>query len=336
MNISPIRSRVRLAAFASVALLALPAAARAQTAVESGIWTLQDENASIATNSPSDRFYVNGVNLSWTSPVGMVPDSVAGFGHALFGDGAQRINLGLEQQLYTPFDTRAINPPKNDEPYAGYLVVNLSLIQDTANTRSILCANLGVIGAGAGGEIVQNGFHAVIGQSGTHGWAYQLPTEPAVDFLGARIWRLPLAQFGGIETDALPQISAMAGLTEDYVQPALGLRLGQNLNADFGPSLLTNSPSGGDAYDQSVPIAWYVFGSAAAKLVGWDETLEGSDFQSSRSVPVTRTVGTFEAGAAIIWRGWRFSFTQVFQTSRFQHETGNIHEFGSFAVSGTF
>ena len=335
-NIQKTMKNIRFAALCSVAALALPLAARAANPDQTGIWTLQDENSSVSTTFPHDRYYVNGAHLSWTSPDGFVPDAVSNLGDVLFGNGTQRISLGLTQQLYTPFDTKSTNPPLNDEPYAGYLALNLALIQDSATTRSVLGANIGVIGAGAGGEIVQNSFHTIIGQGGTHGWAHQLPTEPAVDFIASQTWRMPLGQLAGLETDALPQISGSAGLTADYVQPALGFRIGQGLASDFGPSLLAPSPSGGDAYSEVQPLAWYVFGQGAAKAVGYDETLQGSVFHHSRNVPVTRMVGTFELGGAIIWNGLRFSYTQVFQTSRFHGEKGGIHEFGSFTLSRCF
>ncbi|WP_297492282.1 lipid A deacylase LpxR family protein [Acidocella sp.] len=320
------------AALLAATAFIVPGAARAAPA----LWTLQDENASITATSPTDRYYVNGLHVGWTSATGDVPDVVSQLGTALFGDGTQRVSIGLTHQLYTPYDTTAINPPMADEPYAGYLAVNLALIQDSANARSVLGVSLGVIGAGAGGEIVQNGFHALIGQSGTHGWAYQLPTEPAVDFIASRVWRVPTGRLFGLETDALPQISGQAGLTADYVQPALGWRIGSGLDSDFGPPLLAPSPSGADAYTVVQPLAWYVFASAGAKLVAHDEVLQGADFQSSRGVPLTPVVGSFELGGAVIWHGLRFSYIQMFQTSRFHAERGNIHEFGSLAVSGSF
>lgn len=323
-----------LAALGAVVLI--PFSAAAQTPQQSGIWTLQDENASISTSSPADRYYVNGVHLGWTSPAGAAPVAITSLGSALFGEGTTRVSIGLTQQIFTPSDTRAINPPVNDEPYAGYLALNLGMIQDGANTRSLLGADLGGIGPYGGGELVQNNFHSIIGQKGTHGWAYQLPNEPAVDFEAARIWRVRLASIAGLETDALPQISGMAGLTQDYVQPAIGFRIGSGLASDYGPPLLTQSPTGGDAYDQVQPLAWYLFASGAGKFVGHDEFLQGANFQSSRSVPIKHVVGTFEAGVVVIWHGLRFSYTQVFQTDRFDGQQGGIHEFGSFAISGMF
>jgi hypothetical protein len=56
----------------------------------------------------------------------------------------------------------------------------------------------------------------------------------------------------------------------------------------------------------------------------------------SRSVDPYRVVGQADLGVAMIWRGLRFSYTQVFQTRSYYGEIGNIHEYGSFSVSGTF
>lgn len=308
----------------------------AQTPQQSGSWILQDENASISATTPTDRYYVNGVHLGWTSAAGAAPGSLSNLAGSLFGAGDTRFSIGLTQQLFTPNETKDTNPPMNDEPYAGYLAVNLGLTQDGANTRSLLGMNLGIVGPAAGGRWVQNNFHSLIGQKGTHGWAYQLPTEPAIDFNAARIWRIPMASVAGLQTDALPQIGGMAGLTQDYLQPAIGVRIGSDLDSDYGPPLLTQSPTGGDAYNATQNFGWYLFAGSAAKFVGHDTFLQGTVFRDSRSVPIERVVGSFDVGAVILWQGLRFSYVQVFQTDRFKHQTGDIHEFGSFSVSGVF
>lgn len=303
----------------------------------SGTWTIQDENASISTQSLTDRFYVNGLHIGWTSRAGAVPAVVENFGDAVLGPGTKRISVSLTQKIFTPAATQSINPPVNDEPYAGSLLATFELIQDGANSRTVLGADAGVVGRDAGAEIVQNGFHSVIGQSGTHGWAYQLPSEPAFDVLASRTWRVGLARFGnGMEVDALPQISGMLGTTEIYAQPAVNFRIGEGLGSDFGAPLLRPGPSGSDAYRQTRPIVWYLFAGLAGKLVGHDEFLQGADFQTSRAVDPYRAVGEVDAGVAVIWRGVRFSFTQVFQTRRFHGQVGGIHEYGSLAVSAKF
>src|SRR5580692_13162011 len=71
----------------------------------SSIWTLQDENASISAANLTDRYYVNGLRLGWTSPTSQVPGFLATLGNTLWGDGQQRIGFSLSQQMYTPADT---------------------------------------------------------------------------------------------------------------------------------------------------------------------------------------------------------------------------------------
>lgn len=330
-------NRILAALATSVSMLALiPAPARAGETFPSGIWTLQDENASISTQSLTDRFYVNGFHLGWTSNPGAVPQGLAAWGHAVLGQGRQRVSISLTQKIFTPAATTLINPPVNDEPYAGSLLASFSLIQDTHRTRTIMGFDTGVFGRDAGAEIVQNTTHAIIGQGRTHGWAYQLPSEPAFDLFASRIWRLPLTSPGaGLEADALPQISAMAGTTEIYAEPGVVFRVGEGLGADFGAPLISPGPSGGDAYSAR-RFAWYVFAGAGAKLVAHDEYLQGTLFQPSRSVQPYRVVGSVEAGVAVIWRGVRLTYTQVFQTERFHGQIGGIHEYGSFAASVRF
>jgi hypothetical protein len=312
------------------------AMAQGEPGFPSGIWTIQDENASISTAQPTDRNYVNGFNLNWTSNPGVVPGVVANLGHAIWGNGTQRISLGIMQQVYTPTDTTAINPPLDQEPYAGYLVATFGLIQDRANTRNVLSIYAGVIGRDAGAELVQNDFHAIIGQKGTHGWAYQLPSEPTFNAQMSRTWRFPLASFDGLETDVLPQIGGALGTAQIYLQPGVTFRLGQGLNSDFGAPLLASGPSGSDAYQQTRPFVWYVFGGVSSQFVAHNEFLQGTDFLESRSVEPYHVVGQADVGLAIIWHGLRFSYTQVFQTRSYYGEVGNIHEYGSFSVSGTF
>src|ERR1700685_1656455 len=115
---------------AFTALLVLPAiAAQAQPAADPlSIWTLQDENASISAGHPTDRFYVNGLRLGWTSPTGDVPNFLVDLGHTLWGGGQQQIAFDLTQQIYTPAETTSTVASPYDRPYAGVLLGNFSLM----------------------------------------------------------------------------------------------------------------------------------------------------------------------------------------------------------------
>ncbi len=299
----------------------------------SSIWTFDIENDAVAG---TDRYYTSGLRLGYTSPTGKVPDFVADLGHAVWGDGVQRISISLTQPLFTSSNTQISPPDPTDRPYAGELLAQVSLIQDTSDTRSVLGLDLGMVGPAAQGEEVQNGFHTLIGDTPNKGWDYQIHNEPLVELLSERTWRLPIAQFAGLETDALPSFTAAVGNERIYAQTGLLFRIGQGLNSDFGAARIRPGVTGSDAYLQTRPFVWYIFAGGDGQLVGHDITLNGNSFESSRSVPINPVVGEAEAGLAVIVAGVRITYTEIVQTAEFHHQRGGLFQFGAVNISAKF
>lgn len=300
------------------------------------IWTLQDENASISATQPTDRMYTNGLLLGWTSPTTLVPGFLADLSRALWGEGERRVGFSMSQQIYTPEDTRLVQPNPSDRPYAGYLSGNFSLLSDTDTTRNLLVVSLGVIGPGAGGEGLQNGFHTLIGQSSDRGWDAQIPNTPAIELLTQRTWRLPLGLLGGLETDVLPAATIGVGDVRDYLQAGATIRIGQGLGSDFGVPRLLPGLSGGDAFVPTRPLAWYLFAGADGQVVGYDLLLQSSPFRGGPHVDTTWDVGELQAGLALMAWGVRLTFAYVVQTQEFENQRGGLHQFGSAALSVRF
>ncbi|HYZ22952.1 MAG TPA: lipid A deacylase LpxR family protein [Rhodopila sp.] len=320
------------------ATLAVPVmVARAQPARDNAsIWTLQDENASISAGTPTDRFYVNGLRLGWTSPTGQVPDFLAGVARTLWGGGQQRIAIDLMQQIYTPADTAAAIPNPHDRPYAGVLLGNLSLLSDTEDSRSVLTLSLGVVGPGSGAENLQNGFHDLIGQSKANGWGGQISNTPAINLLHERTWRLPMGTVAGLETDALPSLTVAIGDLRDYVQTGITFRFGQGLASDFGVPRVRPGLSGGDAYTPTRPFAWYVFAGADGQAVAYDLLLQSTPFRGGPHVSPVWDIGELQGGFAVMAYGMRLTFAYVAQTQEFKGQTGGLHQFGSASISIRF
>ena len=333
---------VRVAAIAA-ALASGPIAAFAQTADpalprsdNASIVTLQDENASISANKLTDRYYVNGLRASYTSPTDITGAWLQHFGDALWGAGRQRFSVDVEQGLFTPADTALSVPPPNDRPYAGTLTVTGSLIHDTLDTRSLIDLTLGVMGPGSGAEQLQNGFHGVIGQATDRGWSSQLRNEPIGQVLVGRTWRFGLGQLGPIEFDALPAVTAAGGNWRTYAEGAAVFRLGQGLGSDFGVPRQQPGVSGSDAYTPTRHFAWYLFAGGDGQAVAVDSTFDNEDAPYFTNVAMIHDVGEFEGGAALLLYGVRLSYTQVFQTHEFVGQRGGLHEFGSLAGSVRF
>lgn len=325
------------------AVIAMAATCAAGTLAEAqppadpvSIWTLQDENATITTNKLSDRNYVNGLRIGWTSPTEMLPDFLATMGHTLWGDGRQRIAFDLSQSIFTPANTQSNPPDPHDRPYAGVLTGNFALIEDSDSWRSTLGLQLGVIGPAALGEEVQNGFHDIIGQGHNRGWGYQIHNEPLIELTSQRVWRLPIAQFGGIETDALPDLEVGAGNLRVYALTGAVFRLGQGLNSDFGVARVRPGITGGDAFTPTRGFAWYVFAGFDGQAVAHDITLDGNTFEDSAHVSRQPWVAEAEGGLAVMYQGVRLTYTQVVQTQEFHGQHGGLHQFGSLALSVRF
>jgi hypothetical protein len=337
------RSIAALLLLAAVPVQAQTPAAQTLPAVRpaasdtASIWSIQGENSSISSNRITDRFYTNGLRLGWTSPEGQVPDFLARTGRLLWGAaGQQRIAVDVTQQIYTPYNTAARASVRGDRPYAGTLMVNASLMQDTADWRSVVGLGIGVMGPLALGEQVQNGFHDLIQQGRINGWRSQLKNEPVVQLLSERTWRLAITKFAGLEVDALPDLTAAVGSLRIYAQTGVTFRIGQGLDSDFGVAKIRPGQTGGDAYKPTRPFAWYIFAGADGRAVLRDGTLEGNLYHRSASVKKQPFVGELQAGVALMAWGMRLSYAHTLQTQEFRKQKGGLHQFGSLNAAVRF
>lgn len=321
------------------AALCLAHAASAQPRHDpAGIVTFQIENDAVSTQSgTTDRYYTNGLRLGYTTGTTGIPEGLRRFSNAVWGDGLQRVSIDLSQSVFTPRYTRLDPPDPRDRPYAGWLHVDLSLIHDRDDSRSVLGLSLGVIGPSAGGRIVQNGWHDIIGDPPTRGWGSQLQDEPAIQLTAERTYRLPLARFGALETDALPSLTAGVGTVRAYVQAGFNLRLGQGLQSDFGAPRIRPGLTGSDPYTPVRPFAWYVFAGAGGQAVARDVFLDGSTFRArTPSVDKKNFLGELQGGLAVMFAGVRVTYTHVWRTEEFRGQKAGLFNFGSLALSARF
>ncbi|EHL98660.1 hypothetical protein HMPREF9946_03514 [Acetobacteraceae bacterium AT-5844] len=286
----------------------------------------------------TDRYYTNGFQLAWRSPSADLPRPLAWFNDQLdwvLGPGTLRWGLTFGQSMFTPEDTELVNPDPRDRPYAGYLYGSVSLYRTTELTFRSLELQLGVVGPSALGEWVQNGIHDLWNIERAHGWDYQLKDEPAFNAIYNQKWRLPLGTFMGVEAEALPSFTLAAGNVQTYAGVGGMLRIGQGLSADFGPPRIRPALSGSSWIEPSDEFGWYVFAGVDGRAVAHDIFLDGNTWRDSRSVDKRPLVGDFQAGVAVVWRGVRFSLTQVWRSEEFYGQNGE-QKFGSLSVSFRF
>ena len=324
------------AAFVAASLLTAVNAS-AQSAVspdQRSIWTISGENDSVSTTpGGSDKYYTSGLRLGWTSGANQVPAVISDYATGFWGTGTTRTSFDVSQQIFTPFNTNRLIPNPNDRPVAAYLAGTFSVLHDTQNRRDVVALSVGVIGPWAMGRQVQNGFHELIHEQINKGWGGQMPNEPAVELVAGRTWRVPLAKLSSMEIDMLPSATLGVGTVRDYAQAGAIFRFGQHLDADFGVARMRPGISGGDAFNATEGVPWYVFAGFDGQVVARDALLNGNLWSRSASVRHNWLVGEMQAGIAVIWHGTRISYTQTWQTASFKGQRGGLFNFGSLTAS---
>jgi hypothetical protein len=335
--------RIGVRALGALALAGLSAAgAHAQTVNlnlgaggpdPASILTLDVENDAVAG---TDRDYTSGIRVNYVSPTGDLPDWASRVGRVLWGNGQQRISIGLNQSLFTPFDTQIKPPLPQQRPYAGELTGDFALIQDTHDYRSVLELDLGMVGPAALGEEVQNGFHHLIGDTPNLGWGDQIHNEPIFDVVSERTYRVSTGSVAGVDTDILPELTVGLGNERTYAQAGAQVRIGQGLTSDFGASRIRPGLTGMDAYTPSRSFVWYVFAGLDGQAVAHDITLDGNTFENSAHVTRTPFVAEGQAGLSVIAYGVKLSYTEVLQTHEYRDQAAGLFQFGVVTLSTRF
>lgn len=287
----------------------------------------------------TDRYYSNGVLLSWRSPSADLPAPFAWLDDRLgwlFGPGDLRWGVSLGQNLYTPEDKYSYVPDPRDRPYAAHLYAAFSLGRSTGATQTLFEIQAGLVGPSALGEEVQNNYHRLIGVRRLNGWDYQLKDEPTLNLLVERRWRVPLGRLAGLDAEVIPSAVATAGNVAIYAGGGALLRVGQGLDADWGPTRIRPALAGSAFFQPRQEFGWYAFAGLNARLIGRDLFLDGNTFRShGPSVDRRPVVAEATAGAAVFWRGARLAYTQVVRSEEFYGQRGT-QTFGSISASFRF
>ncbi len=313
-----------------------------------------EENDSLYFNS--DQHYTQGLRISNLGPA-VAPQSgwngpfdVLGAIAPIFADDgasrdgrtpqhARRYSVFLGQSIFTPKDLTLSPPDPRDRPYAGWLYVGTSLLQETnRNMLENFEIDVGIVGPGALARQTQNDFHQFIGVDQAQGWSHDLQTEPGGMLTYERLWRVSLLGDRDNGVDIVPQLGATAGNVMTYGEAGALLRIGKNLRADYGPNRIRPALSGTDYFDGDHldgDLGFYVFVGTQGRVVGRNIFLDGNSFRPSPSVDKHTFVGDAQAGFSLFWSSaWRLDFSAVRRTREFvgQHSPDVI---GTAAIAFT-
>lgn len=278
---------------------------------ESGRFIYIEENDALMP-SPTDRWYTQGLQLGYLSaPVRGTPMAV--FLPAYYLDpgsfSTRRFEIIFGQSIFTPENLRLNPPDPTDRPYAGWLYAGAGLYQETdRHSLDHVQLLVGIVGPAALGEEVQNGFHHLISgvnsQVTAAGWGSQLKNEPGLVLTYDHRWRWGGGLGAGLAADIIPEFGATVGNVFDYAEAGAMLRLGHNLNADYGPERMQPAYSGTAWFDPSQlqgPLGWYIFVGAQGQVIARNIFLAGNTFESSAHVTEEPLVANLSGGFSLFW-----------------------------------
>jgi hypothetical protein len=326
------------------AALSASGAARAE---DSGRIAVIEENDSLYRDS--DKHFTQGLRLSYVTPDldpqggWNAPFSLAGDIAPIFAGGdpavptVRRFALLAGQSIFTPKVTSDSTPDPRERPYAGWLYLGAGLLQETdRHMLENLEIDFGVVGPGALGKLTQNDFHQFIGAETAKGWSHQLRNEPGVMLTYERLWRVPLLGDGDNGLDIVPQIGGTVGNVLTSANAGALLRLGTNLNADYGQARIRPGLSGSDYFNGdhlSSDLGVQVYAGFQGRAVGWNIFLDGNSFRDSPNVEKTILVADLLAGVSLFWsRAVRVDFGSVVRTQEFKGQ-GAPDIIGSASIS---
>jgi hypothetical protein len=343
----------------SVMLLATTPVWAARPPSESWTFTFRLENDLFAN---TDRFYTNGIKLSWISPdmdyfrdlkwlqkktefrkwVNRIIDLLP---FSKDPDMQRNIALSAGQKMFTPGDISRSDLIVSDRPYAGWLYGSVAFHNKNDRVLNTLEIQAGLIGDWSLARETQNFVHGIRGINKAQGWDNQLNNEFGFALIYDRKKRvIRRTDFSGRwGMDLITYYGGAAGTVFVHADAGAELRLGWNLPTDFGTALIrpagdTDAPTDtmDPRYDPSGKrFSVHVFAAATGRLVLRDIFLDGNTFSHSHSVSKELFVGDFVIGASLVYRKFKFSYAQVLRTKEFKAQKSG-HDFGSISISYTY
>ncbi|MFK8068417.1 MAG: lipid A deacylase LpxR family protein [Gammaproteobacteria bacterium] len=326
------------------------------TVSDNNSWTLslQFENDLFGD---TDQNYTNGIKLSLvSSDLTKFRDTdkllpwVDWWANLLFvnddvdNDQIQRnIAFSIGQKIFTPQDIDEKQLISDDRPYAGWLYFGTAFHTKTAERLDTLELQLGLVGPYSLAEEAQNFVHDLRDIATAKGWDNQLENEPAFAVIYEQKHRYrPDNFYDRWGYDVIGHVGGAVGTVYTYANAGAELRIGWNIPADFGTSLIRPGGDTNAPIDNSDPrlsnkqdFSVHAFAAVTGRAVLRDIFLDGNTFSNSHDVDKRYWVGDFVIGASAIYEGIKFSYAQVFRTREFANQSDS-HNFGSISISFTF
>ncbi len=308
------------------------------------ICSLQLENDFLGGGT--DRHFTHGTRVSLvTKPIDWITDAadklpwlhMKGAGESSDDALQARASVSVGQSIYTPEDITARELIEEDRPYAGWLYVGFGLVANRGDKGyDQVELDIGVVGPLSFAEEVQRNWHSLFGLRHPSGWDHQLDNEPGFALFYEQARRFHQRKLThDLQFDVIPHFGGSVGNVFTYAATGVTMRLGQDLEGDFGPPRIRPSLPGGGYFQPKEGLKWYLFAGMEGRAVVHNIFLDGNTFSSSHSVDKKPLVGDIQVGISVQKNRVRVTYTQIYRTKEYEGQD-SADQFGALSLSYQF
>lgn len=323
---------IRLSAL--VVLAAAPAAT-AQTSIA----LMHDNDEWVHT----EREYATGSRLAVTNPAWgktSLAQSLAGLLPGIEVGDALAAGFGAGHYAYIPENIATAAPIPDARPYAGWLHVSGLLIGETPHRLDAWKLDIGVVGPSSRTEQMVKVFHDIFNGQDMNGWDNQITDRFGVNASWERRWRNLFDLAGGWQVDISPAVGLEAGNVSTAASAGLMLRLGSQLDADFGAP---RAGALGGSISRHAGDGWsgYLFASATGRYQAYDLFLdepggdEGDPFRAGSAITRGKTRSEASLGAVLSYNSIRLAFAFTEESKRYDQQSER-QRYGETSLSWSF
>jgi len=287
----------------------------------------------------TDQNYSNGIFLEYnsaaTNRVAMsAPTPIRQIASILpLSSGTQGWSLRLGQQMWTPEDIEATEPPPNERPYAGLLFLETGIYQYSASAVDKFSFMLGTVGPNSFAEDGQKFIHSIVGSDEPMGWDDQIENQVVFN-LGYQGHRLLTRNNAWLMQHY--DLSSVGRVNVGNFQSELAVgtvaRWGKNLDSNFGSVGFTP----GKLFDVSVisssASGYFVFTGIEGRYRFNDITIDGDRPAHVPDTNVENLQATAVLGFVYYEPSWGTSLSFATSTPDFEEDIRSSTSMGSFEI----
>lgn len=218
-------------------------------------------------------------------------------------NGQNYFSFSMNWEAYTPKDLVSTEVVTDQRPYAGWLYVQMALIETKGALRSAKGFQAGIVGESAKGEEIQHFVHDLTDSKEVNGWDNQLKDEPGVNlfYQSAYRYRWP-TRFEDVIQETIVHSGASLGNVSTFIEGGGIYRFGYNIKDDWMMRHRSEHSWGLGSREERKPFAVYWFIRASGRWVIRDIFIEGNTIKDSHGLDKKNWVSIFSTGVVTEWK----------------------------------